>query len=337
MKRTLSILLVLLILLLCGCQQETAIGLSILTGNTETDIHQWSEFYYSPYLDPSREASIGLSNGCTLCWNGSEYTITNDRGTHSYSHIVYLPCVEEAEGGWYYRNEFVLTDNASLTREEFLETGIGELVYVDAAFCKSAPIFGEAPDAVTNLIQRRMDSFLLSEYMHNSLFERDISGSMEDRQEVLRRWDHNGNLLCEIHVDGYSECFAELEDGGFLATLHNYGRGTYQVICYNSEGSIRWEVSLGDAELPDIKRIIVTPDGIYGFGTIRQEDRFQDLYICRVSADGKLAQEVCLGGTDYDTVDWVEVSAEGFTVYGSTQSTTAIFLFQKKDMVSISC
>ena len=40
MRRTLSLLLVLLILLLCGCQQETDIGLSILTGNTKTDVHQ---------------------------------------------------------------------------------------------------------------------------------------------------------------------------------------------------------------------------------------------------------------------------------------------------------
>lgn len=320
MKRILPLILSLLLLFLCGCRHSSGQQVQKLTGDPDRDPTRWMIFYYSPILSPDEEASIRLLNSTTLHWDGSEYHITDKSGTRSYGYLHEFVDIQETAGGWDYHNEYVLTDKAELTLAEFQASGDGEVVYSDSFYCESAAVFGDVPNAVTDLIDRRMKDLILPAYLPGSVFERTISGYMESREEWIRRWSYSGELLCEFHVDGYAECFAELEDGGFITNLHNYADNTYQINCYNSDGSTRWTVPLGDSDLPYVFQFLITKDGIYGFGHIRREDSFQDVYICRISSDGELLQEACLGGTDYDTVDWVEVSANGFTIYGSTQS-----------------
>jgi hypothetical protein len=74
---------------------------------------------------------------------------------------------------------------------------------------------------------------------------------------------------------------------------------------------------------------LLLPDGIYGFGRIRQESSFEDVYVCHLSYDGKILDQKILGGTDYDTLQWVEVSDSGFSVWGSTQCNDGDFPLSK--------
>lgn len=314
MKRIFPIVLAAALLLLPGCQTES-----------DGTVRNWNFFYWGTKMSQLSEATIFLFGDSTLDWNGSEYTITGSSGKRSYQHLVEFIDIQEVPGGWNYINEYVLTNAPDLTLAEYRSSGGGETVYSGTFHCASAASFGEAPKAVTDLIDRHFDGIRLNVYLPGSVFERVISGSMESREELVSRWSYSGELLCSFQVSGYTECFVELEDGSFLATLSDYANDTYQVNCHSRDGSILWSTALGEAEHPTLHQFLVCPEGIYGIGTIRREERFEDVYICHLSRDGELIQEVFLGGTNHDTVNWAEKTDAGFTLYGATQSSDGDF------------
>ena len=322
MKKMILIMLSLL-LLLCGCRKESDDSPQ-LTGNPESDPSQWNWFYWLSQCNSSEEISISLTDNATLQWDGKAYTLTQDDTVLVYSSLICRTDVEKTDNSWYYITEYVLTDS-----EESSVASTDNVIYRDAFFCNSPAEFGNVPESITALLESYVQDYSIHHFLPQSRFVRTIAGGLVDREESIQRWSYDGDLLCEFHVDGFAECFTELDDGGFLATLHNYRDNTYRILRYGSDGAILWETPLGNSAIPTITQILLLPDGIYGFGRIRQESSFEDVYVCHLSYDGKILDQKILGGTDYDTLQWVEVSDSGFSVWGSTQCNDGDFPLSK--------
>lgn len=312
-----------LLFLLCACGKEIDDSLA-LTGNPETDSSQWNTFYWLSQDTYSDEISIALTDKTTLQWDGEAYKLIQDGNMLMFSSLICRTDVEQAENGWYYITEYVLTDAC-----ESSANSADHVIYRDAFFCKSPAEFGNVPESMTALLNSCVQDYSIQHFLPQSRFTRTFPGDVAQREESIQRWNYDGDLLCEFHVEGYAECYAELDDGGFLTDLHNYEDNTYQILRYASDGNICWEVSLGSGTVPTIVQMLILPDGIYGFGTIRQESSFEDVYVCHISYDGELLNEKILGGTDYDALQWVEFSDRVFSVWGSTQCNDGDFPLSK--------
>lgn len=297
-----------LLLILCGCKQETEKSLR-LTGNHRKDPYQVNSFFYRSSFNSEQDISLTLEDGSVLFWDGQTYQLMQKDATHTYADLSFRTSTERLDGGWNFITEFVLEDG-----------GAGECIFRHVFFCKSPPVFGDVPDFANDFLTRRNNQLMLSDYQEHSVFERTISGYNDTREEWVRRWDYEGNLLCEFHVNGYTDCFAELEDGGFLTTVETYPEKSLHVLHCDDRGEILWKIQLRSVESPYLTQLLVLPEGIYGFGEIRQPDRGSDLFVCHLSHEGEVLDQKIFGGSDFDSIDWVQSSPDGFTLWGDTQS-----------------
>jgi len=297
-----------LLLLLCGCRQEAQDTLC-LTGDPGKDPYQMNSFFYRSTFNREQEIQITLADDSVLCWDGTSYQLTQNGVTHTYAGLSFQTSTEEVAEGWNFITRFVLES----------DTGT-ECIFQDVFFCESPQVFGEVPSYAVEFLTRQDSQSMLSSYQEHSVFERTFSGYNDTREEWVRRWDYKGNLLCEFQVNGYAECFAELEDGGFLAAVTTYPEKVIHVHRYDSLGDLLWKTALSHEETPYLTQLLALPEGIYGFGKIRQPDRADDLYACRISHDGELLDRKNFGGSDFDSIDWVNPASAGFTLYGGTQS-----------------
>ena len=291
-----------------GCKQESEESL-MLTGDSQKDPYQMNSFFYRSTFNREQEIRITLADASVLCWDGSAYQLTRDGINRTFSSLSLHNATEAVEGGWNFITEFLLESDKNT-----------ECIFRDVFFCESPQVFGQVPDFAAEFLDRRDNLPLLSSYQEHSVFERSFSGYNDTREEWIRRWDYRGNLLCEFHVKGYAECFAELDDGGFLAVVSTYPEKAIHVHRYDSQGNLLWKTGLDAEQTPYPTQLLVTSEGIYGFGRIRLPDRADDLYACRISHGGELLYQKTFGGTDFDSIDWVNPSPTGFTLYGDTQS-----------------
>ena len=148
----------------------------------------------------------------TLQWDGNAYILTQDDTVLVYSSLICRTDVEKTDNGWYYITEYVLTDS-----DEASVASTGNVIYRDTFFCNSPAEFGNVPESMTALLESYVQDYSIHHFLPQSRFVRTIAGGLADREESIQRWSYDGDLLCEFHVDGFAECFTELDDGGFLA------------------------------------------------------------------------------------------------------------------------
>jgi hypothetical protein len=126
----------------------------------------------------------------------------------------------------------------------------------------------------------------------------------------------------------------ELADGGFCAALSDgSAENKNSLLRFDAEGKFLWQYDFEANRDVYLRYIFQTDDALYCFGEVdtdpSADTTLDDLYFARFSMDGILLQEKLAGGTDFEKLNLVTVSKNGFTVYASTQSGDGDFPFSE--------
>lgn len=148
-----------------------------------------------------------------------------------------------------------------------------------------------------------------------------------------------GNIEWEyLDTDGdIVHSIKQTTDGGYIltgdtvtrignATGHNFG-----VTKLNNFGELEWKKSFGGDGFFDVPRSLqLTPDG--GFiiagvtnsnwsGNVGPSNGAQDMWVIKLSGNGTLQWQKCLGGTTYDGANEIQVTSDnGYIIAGFSQS-----------------
>lgn len=344
MKRMLPFILAIILLFLCGCRKESENTALQLTGNTETDPYQWVSFYYSSIHNPDEDASIQLSDDTFLRWNGNEYSITDSNGTRSYQYILYSAMVSPDDPA-VFSEYFLLTDDPGMTAEKYLYTnktsaylleGIAptEVVFERHPTFDLAQVYGDVPQQFEELVNLSTASIRVS-HEEDSIFSIRANLALSSAKEayLIERHGYDGVKRSESPVKGYPNRIAELGNGGFLLFTYSYEDGEYRLLCYQPDGSLHWEYSFDAQHSSHIVCMIERGEGIYCFGEIAPEGSDSDLCIWQFSPEGQLLSQQTFGGSDFDSIDYAVQTADGFTIWGSTQSEDGDLPFSEDGIV----
>lgn len=166
--------------------------------------------------------------------------------------------------------------------------------------------------------------------------------------------DFYGNKLASYSVesdDAYSvKTLTATEDGGFLFILgfSDYAvsqnvwaseRGVCsRVIKCNASGKLQFDTSFEGVEGEALKYCFEADNKYYLFGSKETpETKVQgvhspdDIYMTVLNSKGKIEKTVSVGGSDYDSLDFVKMTEDGFVLSVSTQSNDGDFVGSSAD------
>jgi hypothetical protein len=174
-------------------------------------------------------------------------------------------------------------------------------------------------------------------FCENSFFTTEVLETKDGdtEKQLLKRFDYNGNLLCDVVLPlPYVSSVMELRNGDFcvaLTYLYQYSNEETidRVICFSPKGEQRWQYTFPEDRNVRLDQLLQADDAIYCFGELKSDNNGQDeeLYILKLAADGAFVKEQIAGGSHDEHISFVEISQDGFTVYGITASTDGDFPF----------
>lgn len=280
-------------------------------------------------------AEDGSTKTATYDFDGVKYTVTDPNGTRTYSHLILDEVCEKNDSGYLQMFYMLLSDDPTMTFQRYQEAEKQpgatlpptELCLIHTMEIDSAETFGTAPghtetlfSAISQGLQTyySKDSFFVVEYA-DSLTITDLIIPVS--QVYIARYAYDGSLLCTAETQGDAQALTELADGGFTAITSDA-----QVLCYNANGTLRWQSSLRADYIP---YIFQANNHLYCMGTIHKEDACDDLYFCKLSMDGTLIAEKTVGGSDFEGLTHVRTTGDGFILYGYTLSKDGDLPFSK--------
>ena len=348
MKKLFAILLCFSMLLLSGCQLQSLFQLETIEPPTG-DYYGWNSFAWNCKMGTAGEFTFnrvkddGASEDVMIRFDGQSYSITDSAGTRNYNYLISSMHTEKTDSGYLYGDYFFLTDDANMTFEKYqkamssplqdhmqlllpTELVIGKTAVADAVEC-----FGQSPKAFADVLSSMIPVGGI-EFEENSFFETVIAGSGIMRNKLCR-YNYNGDRLCSVEIPlPLLIAVAELEDGGFLASLKDYANNSANcLVRYNAEGKIVWQYDFPANRDVYLRYIFQIDNAIFCLGELNTDNTAMadDLYFAKFSMDGTLLKEKIAGGSDFEQLNHVTVSKNGFTVYAATQSKDGDFPFSE--------
>lgn len=337
MKRKITILLVLSLFFLCACeaQPEAAVSnptfdyaLVIRDGVSESNhsIGSFRAFATGEYpcsLSITRHEN-GTIQEAVVEYDGSSYTITDENGSRSYPYLIYSAMISPTDPSTF-SEYFFLTEDPEMTAERYWASVTSdiaptEVMYVEHTTFDLAQSYGNVPQQFETLISLHPFSTQLH-YAEKSVFSicGSVAVSSSKQAYLMKRYGYDGVELSESTVKGYPNRIGELSDGSFVLFTYSYEDGAYCLCRYQEDGSLDWEHSF-EGGRTHVTHIIEHDKYIYCFGAVTPKDSDSDLNIWQFSLDGELLQQKTIGGSDFDSIDHVEKTDKGFSIWGSTQS-----------------
>lgn len=291
-------------------------------------LSQWNWFYWNTnHFVGGNEDQIDLAPyglaGATLCHKDDIYTITDANGSRSYSFLS----MEDADDTGHFTENSVCTTFVLSVPEDPDATVSREPLFTVTTPCTDAAQFGDVPQAIWDLaVHFGRDRIICREnscFVYANLLT--ALDSVRTGLHMWQRYDYSGRLLCEFSTYSIISHILELEDGSFVLAdeLENM---TY-LVCYGSDGSILWKTEVGN-DLYAVELLFLNGK-YYLFCQYDPEDSRSDIRIYSFGADGRIAQQAQYGGSDFDFIDYVIVSKDGFTLFGRTQGSDGDFPFSK--------
>ena len=350
MKHIISLIL-LTAILLCGCgttAQEpiTAEELQlVITDGVAENLYDWNRFYWDTCFDITcSNCSIRIdrqqgeeTDEAILEYDGTAYTITDSRGSRTYSHLIHstysgIPGIPSDT----YTECFLLSDDPEMTYWTYISAALSsssaafneiqstEIVYCEYRTFPRAESYGNAPSQLSFFIQS-LTSAQRIWYRADSCFLAEQLDSRTHSADRITRYSWNGGSHTQTQVDGIVSDICELEDGGFLVSSESYADQLYLLTCFDADGSQRWQYRFRDDFVINTVNIFQQGVDIFLFSDRHPEDGSTDLYLCRFSPEGNLLQEATFGGSDFDSIDRVQPLDSGFRLYGHSQSNDGDF------------
>ena len=349
MKKLFVLLLCLSLVLLPACQSTPIVP---PTGSWD-DYFWWNHFIWD--CDQNKPASFemervkegGGTEKVSVSFDGDKYTITDDSGTRNYAHLIHDRYAEKIDGNYHYGDYFFLSDDADMTFEKYqkamplqdhmqlllpTELVLGKTYVADSVEC-----YGLVPKTIEKILSHIYTGETWEYFCEKSFFTTEVLETNDDNTEkqLLKRFDYNGNLLCEVALPlPYVSSVMELKNGDFcvaLTYLYQYGKEQTidRVICFSPKGEQRWQYTFPEDRNVYLDHLLQADDAIYCFGELKSDENGQEeeLYILKLAADGTFVKERIAGGSQAENTRFVEIGKEGFTVYGTTRSTDGDFPF----------
>jgi len=348
MKKLFVLLLCLSLLLLPACRTEPIVP---PTGG-ERDYDAWNDFIWNSKwgkessVEIQRTLGDGNAENVTVTYDGSKYTITDDAGIRSYAHLICDTHVEKSGNGYFYGDYFFLTDDPNMTFEQYqkaqslsLQLQPTELVLGKTGTADSVECYGLVPKKIEKVLSAMVDgsghalqycenSFFISEYFSNKYFNGE--SDLPETNFTIKRYDYNGNLLCSVEIpDWRTNRITEFDDGSFIVTLEDYtDDGEAEVLYFSNNGELQWHYVYPAWHGARLSKFSQIGDDFYGFGgyhTGSYENPVDEIYIARFSEDGELLADVIAGGSGEESFVAAELSDNGFTLWGKTESSDGDF------------
>lgn len=370
MKKLLyALLLLLFVAAFTGCAQNESeiwpgtsyyedMSLEIIDGKV-TDPHGWNWFVSMPYGQIlGTGETVLLAKSIRLSYVDGEdrisaelyrendgFLLKNGEDTRSYSCVT----TQLLSGPDAVREIFILSNEPDMTAERFaggentdaLQAGSFSdyadafLVYLDTIPLQRAVCYGEVPEKYAGIAACASTPTCFGEQYIYQIQALQAAGQEHD---ALNRYDLAGNLLCTVPSGNYVNTginVCDLPDGAFVQEFDPNNGQNNSLICYEADGSVRWEFVFPYADYFGCANSIVRHnDGIYTFGEIRNPDHTgesvcSDIMVCKFSPEGELLRQRVFTGSDFENLYRVELTEEGFLMYGSTQSCDGDFPFSE--------
>ena len=210
-------------------------------------------------------------------------------------------------------------------------------------YAKIEPV-GTVPDAFRDIVEH--DLFGNVNAMQDRVLDLEY---VSETEAVVRMYDFSGSLLAEHSIapdtDAHQPgCLTGTSDGGFLYVIgfsdHLRLDGTWAstsgiystVVKCDSSGEVEWQRRFENYTGWMLHICIEAEDSFYFFGDQETPETKTvgvgsptDIHILRLSEDGKEAQTKIIGGSDFDSMNSVEVTEDGFCLNCRAQSSDGDF------------
>jgi len=318
MKRILSLFLVLV--LLAGCAGQGGIRISDpvnikLLQDTQwrMEIAAWSNLMYA--ISYGESFSTTLPNtGHMLTYDGEGFTLTDEKETHNYRHLVSSPWQDKSG----YTECLILSNDPEMTAQKYKGPEDGIIILQHTLSFKLTPDQGDIPEIITQL-----ESYGDVTFGKDGFYQ---LVSVGDGWSV-NHYNYHGKLLSSTEGLSCRGSVLDLEDGGFVYICEEYSQNYYALECYDKNGTQRWTYRFPEKLQPYTRDLLEHDGKLYYFGYARSPSGCDDWYLYIFSNDGECLQETVYGGSDFDRISHVTKTEDGFTVYGETQSRDGDFPF----------
>lgn len=210
---------------------------------------------------------------------------------------------------------------------------------------KAIEPIGTVPEAFQSIVNENL-------FYNVRVFEdRLIKFQRNDNGHTITMYDYAGNLLASYsrELDPYAhplDCMLATSDGGFLVAFGFYDHfdsdtntwasegGVFSIVVkLDSHGSVQWEKQLENYDGYMLGDCFERDDGYYFIGEqetpetkVTGVSSRTDLHFFKMSKDGKILDTKIIGGSDFDTVCYVDTDDnDQFLLYCFIQSNDGDF------------
>lgn len=317
MKRLLAVLLA--VFLLSGCAGQGGIFVSkpvnvapVHDEQRRWDAASWSLIYYSYLMDQPFDVTLPGSES-ELSYDGDSLTLTNAGTTRTFACLVSCPWQDKRS----YTECLILSNDPNITAATRKDEDV--IILQSTVTFRLTKDRGEIPKFITEL-----ENYGYVTYGRESFYQ----VRQQENGWCAARYDYHGNLKSKTEALSANGSIWELENGGFLYSYEeDYPTRFYALECYDSAGKLCWQHRFSDQYHTRAADIIEHDGKLWYFGTAQKSEDSDQWYVCVLSQNGALLQEAYLGGSNFDWIDHVAKTEEGFTVYGTTYSWDGDFPF----------
>ncbi len=201
---------------------------------------------------------------------------------------------------------------------------------------------GGGSDDLAYSIQQTADGgYIVAGYTESN--DGDVSGNNGGRDFWVVKLTYDGTLSWQKCLGGTSDEIAysiqQTADGGYIVAGHttsndgdvfgNHGNNDFWVVKLTSDGTLSWQNCLGGTRSEYAYSIQQTADGGYivagetlsNDGDVSGNHGSYDFWVVKLTSDGTLSWQNCLGGTSIDVAYSILQTADGgYIVAGHTYS-----------------
>ncbi len=171
----------------------------------------------------------------------------------------------------------------------------------------------------------------------------DLSGNHGGYDALIVKLDSNGNIEWKKCLGGtldeYATNIQQTEDGGYIFVgsnssndgdvSDNRGNSDVWLVKLNSDGSIKWQRSIGGSNDDSANGLYQTRDGGYivagqtwsNDGDVSGSKGFCNIWIVRLNSNGNIEWQKCIGGSNEDIATSIQQTTDGgYIVVGYVSS-----------------